>query len=404
MAGLFGALMPRAESVPFELSQPFPRRVAEFFGSSYSGVNVTPDTAMRCSAVFSCIRVVTEDLGKLPLILYRRLKNGGKERATDHPCYWLMQSQPNDWQTPMEFKGMLQGHAELRGNAFAIPIRYKGEVRELLPLQPHEVKVRQDSGWRVTYERTTGTRATYRPGEILPLRHLTLDGIRGLSTIGYARESVGLAMAMERYGAKLFANQARPGGLLKHPGKLSTEAAKRLKESWKETVGGENIHDTALLEEGMSWESVGMTNEDAQFIEGQRFKRSEIAGLFRIAPYKIGDLDRATFSNIEHQGLEHVGVALMPRGRRWEEALNRALLTPAERKEFFFEFLYDAELRADTASRYKAHGESIRDGWKTRNEVRVTENLNPDDPALDEYIQPLNMGTAGRGSAERETE
>jgi HK97 family phage portal protein len=394
--------MPRAESVPFELSQPFPRRVAEFFGASYSGVSVTPDTAMRCAAVFSCIRVVTEDLGKLPLILYRRLKNGGKERATDHPCYWLMQSQPNDWQTPMEFKGMLQGHAELRGNAFALPVRYKGEVRELLPLQPHEVKVRQDGGWKVTYERTTGDRGTYRPGEILALRHLTLDGLRGLSTIGYARESVGLALAMERYGAKLFANQARPGGLLKHPGKLSDAAAKRLKESFEEMHGGENLHRTALLEESMTWESVGMNNEDAQFVEGQKYKRSEIAGLFRVPPHKIADLEKATFSNIEHQSLEYVGDALMPRGKRWEEALNRALLTPAERKEFFFEFLFDAVLRADTATRYEAEGKAIRDGWKTRNEVRISNNLNPADPALDEYIQPLNMGTAGRPPAEPE--
>lgn len=366
-------------------------------GSTSSGVAVTPDAAMRCAAVFACVQVVAEDVAKLPLVLFRRAGDGGKGRATDHPLYRLLHDRPNGWQTSFRFRELMQGHVELRGNAYAYISRVRGVVRELIPIHPDRVQVSQDAGLNLWYK-VQGVEEPYPAEQILHLRGLSADGITGLSRIGLAREAIGLALAAERHGGKLFGNGARPGGILSHPGVLKGDAAKRIKESWDATVGGENVYRTALLEEGMTWTQLAMTSEDAQFLETRKYQRSEIASLFRVPPHKIGDLERATFSNIEHQSLEYVIDALQGRVTRWEQDLNESLLSPREREEYFFSFLLQGLLRGDTQTRYNAYGRAILDGWMNRNEVRVLEDLNPAD-GLDEFLQPLNMSPATGPSA-----
>jgi HK97 family phage portal protein len=357
-----------------------------------SGVRVTEDTAMRVAAVFSCVRVISEDVAKLPLILYRRRPDGGKERATDHPLYRLLHDRPNALQTAFGFREMMQGHVELRGNAFARKVRVRGQLRELLPVNPSTVTVTRRNDWEPLY-RFEGDAREYGRADVLHVAGLSSDGLCGVSPIRLHRESVGLALATLEHGSKLFGNAARPSGVLQVPTALSDAAYDRLKESWETAHGGENMHRTALLEDGTKWQQVGMTSEDAQYLETRKFQRSEIAGIFRVPPHKIADLERSTFSNIEHQSLEYVTDSLLPRLIRWEQRLNADLLTPAEQEEFFFEHLVDGLLRGDSKSRYAAYQSAINTGWMSPNEARIRENLNPVD-GLDDYRRPLNTESA----------
>lgn len=371
-------------------------------GASASGVNVTPETAMRCATVFACVRVLAESVGQLPLIVYRRQKGGGKTRASGHPLYPLLHDAPNEYQTSLEFREMMMGHLALRGNAYAIVTRSTaGEVLGLYPMHPDSVEVNQLSDWSLAYtvrRASGGGTDTYPQREVLHLKGMTADGIMGLSPIAYAREAIGLAIATEQHGSRLFRNGARPGGVLKHPGKLSEEASKRLVASWQEAHTGENAFKAALLEEGMDWTQLGMTSEDSQFLETRKFQRSEIAGLFRVPAHKINDLDRATFTNIEHQGLEFVTDTLLPWLRRWEQAIQR-LFTPVDRPWCYAEFLVDGLLRGDMASRYAAYATGIQNGILSPDEVRDRENMNPRTDGLGgEYWIPANMARANDGS------
>lgn len=364
-------------------------------GQTKAGVAVTPDTALQVSTVYACVRVLAEDIAALPLILYRRLPRGGKERATDHPLYRVMRNRWSRRHTAFEAKEFMQGCLGLRGNAYALIVRGRVNrtVRELIPIRPDRVKVEEGDDLSVRY-RIEGADREFTDREILHLRGLSTDGLIGLSPITVAREAIGLAIATQNHGATLFRNGARPGGVLEHPGKLSKEAAERLKESVEHAISGDNLHRLLLLEEGLKWHQVGLTSEDAQFLETRKFQRQEIAAFYRMPLHKIGDLERSTFSNIEHQSLEYVTGTLLSWMVRWEQRCNESLLTDEEREDYFFEFLVDALLRGDTKTRYEAYRMAILDGWMSRNEVRERENLNPVE-GLDEFYMPLNTTTTG---------
>lgn len=365
-------------------------------GATKSGAWVTPDTALRATAVYACVRVLAEDVAKLPLILYRRTGNGGKERATDHPLYRVLHDEPNHWQTSYEWREGLQGHLGLRGNSYSLITRYRDEVRELIPLPAHQVTPRIDRSLKVTYE--VAGMGTYKQEEILHLRGLSSNGLTGLSPVGVAREAVGLALTTEQHAAKIFGNRAMPGGILEHPKVMSEQAAKNLKQSVEAATSGDNAYRLLLLEEGTKWVQAGLSNEDAQFIESRKYQVAEIARLYRMPLHKIQEMDKATFGNIEHQSIEYVIDTLLSWLVRWEQRLNRSLLKPEERGVYFFEFLPDMLLRGTTKERYEAHRMAILDGWKTRNEVRAMENLNPAE-GLDEFLEPLNMVRASERAA-----
>ncbi len=360
-----------------------------------SGVSVSPDTAMQASTVYACVRVLAESVAQLPFPVYRRLDNGGKERDPSHPLYRILNWQPNRWQTAFEFREMMMGHVVLRGNAYALIVRVGGRVHELIPLHPDHVMVEQRRDWSVRYHRLVdGNWVAMPPGSVFHLRGMASNGPIGMSPITAYREAVGLSISAQRLQARSFSNGAKFHGYLKHPGpKLSPEARKNMRESFDRQHSGDNAWSTPLLEEGTEWVKVGMSAEDAQLIETRKFQRSEIASIFRVPPHKIGDLERATFSNIEHQALEFVTDTMLPWLRRWEQAVSRDLLTPDEQKTHFAEHLVDGLLRGDIRSRYAAYGAAIKDGWMNRNEVRILENLNPVD-GLDEFLEPLNMGRA----------
>ncbi|MFZ6726171.1 phage portal protein [Undibacterium sp. MH2W] len=367
-------------------------------GASSSGVVVNPQTAMQSAAVYSCVKVLAESIGMLPINLY---KASGKSLvlADDHPLYYLLHDQPNDYQTIVEFLEMLVISLCLRGNAYAWINRTRsGRVVELIPLHPDMVRAEMSNASSVNYQVTLpdGTLKTFSTGEIFHVKGLTLNGYIGISPIAYARESIGLALATEKFGSQLFRNGAKMGGVLEHPGKLSTEAYNRLKASFDDAHSGENAHKTALLEEGMKFSKVAMTADDSQFLETRKYQRSEIAAVFRVPPHMIGDLERATFSNIEQQSLEFVQYSLMPWLTRIEKAIKRDLFSKEDKKaKLNVKCDIAALLRGDAAARASYYNSGIMSGWLTRNEARQSESdvgiiLNPID-GLDLPLVPMNM-------------
>jgi hypothetical protein len=231
--------------------------------------------------------------------------------------------------------------------------------------------------------------------EMLHTRGMSTNGLVGLSPIALARQAIGLGIATERYGAAFFGNGARPGVVLMTPGELSDPAYERMKNSWGEAHSGvENAHKPAILEQGTTIETIGVPPEEAQFLQTRKFQVLEVARWYRMPPHKIGDLERATFSNVEHQGLDYVVNTLRAWLTRFEQAIARTLFTDSERDVLFAEFLVDGLLRGDQKARYDAYAVARSWGWMSANEIRERENMNAI-PGGDSYLMPLNMTTAG---------
>jgi HK97 family phage portal protein len=369
---------------------------------SVAGVNVSPDSAMRISAVWACVRVLSETIASLPLLVYRRRDDGGRERASGHPLYDLLHTQPNRWQTAFEFFEMLTACVLLRGNAYAeIVPGPRGPVDQLLPLHPDRVTVEalRGGGQRYRVNRDDGTVDTLLDSEVLHLRGLSSDGITGLSVVEYAREAMGLSLATESYGARLFSQNARPGGVLTHPNKLSQDVADRIRTSWQQAHSGlANAHSVAVLEEGMKFEPVGMTNEDAQFLATREFQIEEVARWFRVPLHMISSTTKATSwgSGIEQLSLGFVTYTLLPWLRRWEQAISRDLISATD--TYFCEFLVDGLLRGNTKDRYDAYAVARNWGWMSVNDIRRRENMNPVGPEGDRLLEPLNMKGLGEPS------
>ncbi len=380
-------------------------------GTSASGVVVSPQSAMQSAAVYSSIKVLAESIGMLPLNLYRKEANNSRTLMAEHPLHALIHDQPNDWMTSVEFWEMMVISLNLRGNAYAYINRNRsGQVVELLPLQPDMVQVEMSTDFRLEYRVSMPDGAFKRlgVGEIFHIRGLTLNGWLGISPIAYTRESIGLALATERFGGQLFKNGAKMGGVLEHPGKLSKDSYERIKASFDEAHSGDNAHKTALLEEGMKFSRISLSANDSQFLETRKYQRSEIAAIFRVPPHMIGDLEKATFSNIEQQSLEFVNYSLMPWLVRIEKAIKRDLMTPSERKTMTAKFNVSGLLRGDASARSALYHNGILDGWMTRNEARAAESelgivLGPID-GLDLPLIPLNMEDGTRPPEPDESE
>lgn len=365
-----------------------------------SGVSVTPDSSMRLAAVWTCVRIRSEDAGRLPCFLYQRLKDGGKKRAVDHVLYSLIRDQPNEYQTAFEFRQLMQAWLDLRGNAYALKeFDLRGQVIALWPINPTWVTVlRVPDTWELFYElRIPGTPIERVPAEaLIHLRGMTLDGYCGVSPITYHRETIGLGLAIQKYGAAFFGNSAQPRGALKVPHVLDKTAGDILREQWEQKFRGvENAHKLFIADGGMEWVQTGMNNTDAEYLETGKFTNRQIYGLYRMPAHKAGDLERSTNNNIEHQGLEYVTECLMTELVRWEQTLRRDLLTAEDRKQgYFFEFLPDALMRGDLKSRYEAYAIARNWGWFSVNDILERENMNRV-PNGDIRLQPLNMVEAG---------
>ena len=360
---------------------------------SVSGLRVSADAAMRLAAVYACVRILSETMASLPLVVYRARADGGKDRVTDHWLYRVLGKKPNRYQNPFEWREMLQGHLALRGNAFCqILTNGRGEIIELIPIHPDRVRMELLPGgdFRYRIRDQAGQEMVLPRGEIWHLRGLSSDGLMGLSPIELSRESLGTALAAQDYGARFFNNDAKPtGGWIEFPGNFKDAEAKRVfRESYQVAQSGANRGKVLVLENGMKFHEVGVTNKDAQFLELRKFQITDIARLFRVPPHMIADLDRATFSNIEQQSLEFVMHTMTPWAERWEAAIEADLMLEGDELEVEFDFAN--LMRGDAASRSAYYQSGIQNGWLTRNEARAAENLNPI-AGLDQPLRPLNM-------------
>lgn len=371
---------------------------------SLAGMRVSSDTAMQISAVFACVAVLAESFAILPPVLYRQ--DGRKRvRVTDH---WLnrLLKRPNRYQNGFEWREMLQGHLALRGNAYnQILSNGRGEIVELLPLNPDRVKVmvNADGSYYYLYNAPDGSQQTLTRGEVWHLKGLAPDYYRGYNPIELNRDGLGIALAAQAYGAKFFGNDAKPsGGWIEFAGKFSSDEAKQIfKDSWQEAHGGNNRGKIAVLESGMKYHEIGVSNADAQFLETRRFSIEDIARLFRVPPHRIGHLDKATNNNIEHQGLEFVTYSLSSWVERWKWAIESDLLLDDEDVEVDFD--YARLLKGDSKSRSLYYHNGILDGWMVRNEARQMEGLDPLD-GLDEPLRPLNMVPEAEADEEMDEE
>ena len=373
-----------------------------FFGGTTSGKAVTERSAMQMTAVYSCVRILSEAIAGLPVHLYRYDGSGGKEKATTHPLYFLLHDEPNPEMTSFVFRETLMTHLLLWGNAYAQIIRNgKGEVVALYPLMPNRMTVDRDADGHLYYEYQTsqdeahtmdGSRVRLLPSDVLHIPGLGFDGLMGYSPIAMAKNAIGMAIACEEYGAKFFANGATPGGILEHPGVVKDP--ERVRESWNSAFGGSaNANKVAVLEEGMKYTPISISPEQAQFLETRKFQINEIARIFRIPPHMIGDLEKSSFSNIEQQSLEFVKYTLDPWVCRWEQSMQRALLSMDEKKEYFFKFNVDGLLRGDYQSRMNGYATARQNGWMSANDIRELENLDriPAEQGGDLYLINGNM-------------
>lgn len=361
------------------------------------GGNVTGDAALQLSAVMACVRVLTDTVSTLPFRLYRIGPKGEKIDQRDHWLYRLFAKRPNDYQNPLEFREMMMGHLALRGNAFAqIIANYRGEVTDLHPIHPDLVSIEMlsNTNWRYRVKNLDGSQSVLARAEVFHIKGLSPNGIMGYNPIELARKMLATGLAAQDYGMRFFENDAAPsGGWIEHPGNFKDNEARRLwRDSWQEQQGGKNKGKTAVLEYGLKYhEGVTVKNSDAQFIETKRMTRSEIASMWRIPPHMIGDLDKATFSNIEQQSIDFVVHSLTPWLVRWEEAIKYTFLD-VEDDDLCVSFPTISLLRGDSAARSAYINAGIMNGTLTRNEGRLMEDRNPL-PGLDEPLRMLNMVT-----------
>ena len=373
-----------------------------FMGNSSSGKTVTERSAMQMTAVYACVRILSEAVAGLPLHFYRYKADGSKEKAIDSNLYHLIHDEPNPEMSSFVFRETLMTHLLLWGNAYAQIIRNgKGEVIALYPLMPNKMSVDRDENGKLYYTYTrsdcepnamNGSSVVLEPKDVLHIPGLGFDGLVGYSPIAMAKNAIGLAIATEEFGSKFFANGAAPSGVLEHPGTIKDPS--RVREAWQSQFGGSgNSGKVAVLEEGMKYTPISISPEQAQFLETRKFQINEIARIFSVPPHMVGDLEKSSFSNIEQQSLEFVKYTLDPWVVRWEQSLSRSLLSEDEKKQYFFKFNLEGLLRGDYQSRMNGYAIARQNGWMSANDIRELEDLDKLSPEQggDLYLVNGNM-------------
>lgn len=377
--------------------------LAEALGGTglQAGVAVTRDTSMQFSAFWACVRVIAESIASLPIHVYERDDNNGRRRVYGNALGTLIADEPNSLMTGFTFREVLSVGTLTQGNGYAYILRTQGaDVLELFPVQ--NVRVSRAPTLGLVYDFMLGDR-TVRAGQadMLHVPGLSFDGVLGLSVVRYAAQALGIGLAAEKYGATFFGNGSTPAGVIELAGKLTRQQADALRASWQRTYGGvSNANKTAVLYHGAKFSRISIPNDEAQFIETRKFQVSDIARWFRVPPHMIGDLERATFSNIEHQSLDFVMHTLRPWLVRIEQEFNRKLFpsgTDGKPNSMWCEFAVDGLLRGDVKSRSDYYVKGRQWGWLSSNDVRRLENMPPIEGG-DEYLTPLNMVAVGDGT------
>jgi HK97 family phage portal protein len=363
-----------------------------------AGPPVNEVSAMRSSAVYACIRIISESIAALPLVIYKQ-DGRDKQKAVTHPLYPVLHNLANSDMTAFEWRELAMSHVLAWGNHWSRIERDKssGIIERLEPLNPARMEGYEwrenDLWWK--YREGDNTITYLEAGNVHHIKGLG-NGIEGISPIRQAaKQAIGLSLAAEEFGARFYSNGARPGLILRHPGKLSDAAATRLKASFaSEHQGLSNSHRTKILEEGMDISTIGIPPNEAQFLETRKFQVTEIARIYRVPPHMLADLDRATFSNIEQQSINFVVYTLMPWLVRHEQAIYRDLLSEPERKIYFAKYVVEGMLRGDALARYQSYQIAVNNTILTPNEIRELEDRNPVEGG-DVLFQPMNMMELG---------
>jgi len=394
---LFGRIIGAFRSSPNNPSTSLANPASWMFdgAASKTGIAITEDSAMRLSAVFGAVRVISETIASLPWEVKQDAGDSTRS-ASAHPINKLIHH-PNGMMTDFNFREVCQAHLCLHGNAFiAIRRNEAGQPVKLIPVHPDrvEVKVYKDEKF---YTIDQG-KETFDDTEMIHILGLSFDGIIGKSVIEAARESIGLGLAADQFGGSFFGNGANVSAVLTHPGRLSDEAYKRLMASWQRRYSGmDNSHKTAILEEGMNLQKVSISPQESQFLETRKFGVEDIARFFRIPLAYLGSLENSsTRANIEEQGIQFQRNTVLPWVKRWESEFNRKLFPGQE--DYFIRMNMDGLLRGDISSRYSSYAVARQWGWLSVNDIRKHESLEPIDGG-DIYLQPMNMVEAGTDNA-----
>lgn len=369
----------------------------EDVGNSPNSIAINQQTAMKYSAVFACVKVLSETHACMPIMLYRTKKDGDRERITNSNIYDVLHNAPNEEMSPFSFKEALMTSLCLGGNAFAQKLKnIRGEVVGLNPIDWQNVTIDRDKETQRLVYKISGTKDNLENipltrDDIFHIPGLSLNGINGLSPISYESEAIKLGLSYQKFGVKFYENGATPSGVVEIPSEMRDDAFQRFKGDFKKNYAGMvNAGTPMILEGGTKYTPLAMKQTDAQFLESRRFQTEEIARIYRVPLHLIQDLTRSTNNNIEQQSLEFVIYTMLPWVKRWEEAINQQLLTANDRKSgYYVEFSIANLLRGDIKSRSEAYSIGRLNGWLSINDIRRLENMNAVEGG-NEYMQPLN--------------
>lgn len=415
---LDGLGLERRETV--NLGHPRDPVLREWFvgNAADSGEVISPDAAMRVTTVYACVALIAETVAALPLHVYRR-EAGETSKATDHPLYQVLHDMARPGLTAFEWREGTVHNACLRGDSFSrIVINGRGDVAELVPLHPDRMRVLPGATRPVyEYHHDDGGKRLLRDDEILRIPYKLTDGITAVSPIEVHRNTIGLALASQRYLSAFYRNSAQPKGAIKIPTTLSDEAVNALRSAWERRhLGPQNAGRLAILDGGMEWQAIGMSMDDAQYVELSGLGVKDVCRIFGVPPHKVADLSEATFSNIEQQTISFVQDTLLRWCRRIEARLNAYLLGGDERASgYYVAFDLKGLLRGDAAARSAMYQALFAIGAMSPNEVRAAEDMNPYEGGEAYFVQggyvpvdqavkrpapPLSPGASGEPGGE----
>lgn len=355
--------------------------------------SVTAENAMQVATVFACVRLLSETIATLPLNLMQNVK-GKKRHAVNHPLYSLLKTKPNADMNIVQLKEALVASMCLRGNGYLQKVSTRGGVIAEIPfLDAARMSMIRQADGSIVYFYTSLSGKSYRfnADEIINIPYFSLNGIEGITPIKMCRDGISLAMTAQNHAKMFYENGGKPNLAIEIPQTLSDTAYDRMKKSFNTAYSGQNSYKTAILEGGATAKTLTMTAKDAEFIATRKFQKSEIAAMFNIPPHLVGDLDKATFSNIEQQSIEFEKFTIRPLVTKIEAALNASMLTEIEQAQgYYFRFNTEALLRGDTKTRYDSYAVARQWGWMSANDIREIEDLNPIEGG-DIYLSPLNM-------------
>lgn len=384
--------MPKAQRTP-----PAPSDDFWYQSTSLNSAHVTPDSAIQNVTVYVCARLIADTISTLPLDMYRRLPNNGREKYSNHPLQEVIKHTPNPYQTGTQFWDWMARCCIFRGGAYAeIKSGRRGAVDQLIPLHPDYIQTEMLDNLKLRYtynDPRTKQKRVILQSEMLYIPMFTLDGITPASPITVHSKTIGLAISATEYGTQFYDNKAMPGGVIERTAEFKTvEQKEAFKADFEKSFTGSNQHKTAVLPMGVTYKPLSITNEDAQFLETRRFQRTEIAAIYGVHPSLVNEMEGATFSNIEEQNRVFLQLTINPWLVRIEQAIRKSLIIAPD--TYFAEFNTDGLLRGDTKARAEMYSKALGSGghapWMTQNEIRAKENMNPIGGG-DELINPLNQ-------------